>query len=292
MTYFPPSELIINPDGSIYHLHLRPEQLAPLVITVGDPDRVPMVSKYFDRIDEQVQKREFITHTGWLGQRRISVISTGIGTDNIDIVLTELDALMNIDFATRQQKKTFSPLQIIRIGTSGALQADTELDSLLLSNFGIGLDGLLLYYQASPSDAERELERAFQDQLGKRFQSPIQPYFAQADSDLVATFKDHMQQGITVTCPGFYGPQGRELRTPMKMEVPLNQMRNFQHQGMRITNFEMETAAIYGMANLLGHKALSCNALIANRTTNVFSKNSKAPIDRLIRLVLEKVGQF
>ena len=290
MSYFAPSELIINADGSIYHLNLRPEQLAPIIITVGDPDRVEAVSKYFDRIDEKVQKREFVTHTGYLGNQRITVISTGIGTDNIDIVMTELDALVNIDFNTRTRKNTLTSLQIIRIGTSGALQPDLPLDSFLASSFGMGLDGLLLYYKRTLNEAEQLLQSNFAHSMANRINLPIPPYFAQASFALLHQIGENMQQGITVTCPGFYGPQGRILRIPSALDDFLSQLRAYTFDELRFTNFEMETAGIYGMANVLGHQAISCNALIANRANGKFSKDSKKTVDLLIQSVLEKLS--
>ena len=290
MSTFPPSELIINPDGSIYHLNLHPEQIAPIVITVGDPDRVAMVSSYFDRIEEQVQKREFVTHTGYLGKQRITVISTGIGTDNIDIVLTELDALVNIDFKTRKQKDEHTSLQIIRIGTSGALQPDLPIDSFLASSYGMGLDGLLHYYERKLNKSEHLLQSNFVHAMAGQLALPIPPYFAQASTALLDTIGANMLQGITITCPGFYGPQGRILRIPAATNDFLSHLQRYQFEAHRFTNFEMETAGIYGMANLLGHQAISCNALIANRANGTFSSDSKAAVRKLIELVLQKIS--
>lgn len=300
-----PSELILNSDGSVYHLHLVPEQLADTVITVGDPDRVGDVSRYFDRIDTRVQKREFVTHTGELAGRRITVISTGIGTDNIDIVLNELDALATIDLVARKPLAQPRQLKIIRIGTSGALQPDLPVDSLLVSSHGLGLEGLLHFYpyQASASTAlllesiERHL--AFRQNQNRQhdpsqaYQSlPIAPYLCPADTDLLRAFADPvLAQGITLTAAGFYAPQGRELRLPSRFgQGTIQELCNWQGPaGERITNLEMETAGIYGLASLLGHKAISLNALLANRANGSFSQQATQSIDRLIRFALEKI---
>ncbi len=289
MKIIPASELIINPDGSIYHLNLRPEQLAPTVITVGDPDRVSAVSKHFDRIDHQVQKREFVTHTGSYQGKPLSVISTGIGTDNIDIVFNELDALVNVDFATRQVKTKLQSLDIIRIGTSGCLQADIPLDSFLLSSYGLGLDGLLHFYNAPHNADETMVHHMFMEAVGKKMSFPIRPYLAQGSQALLEKFGSDMLKGITVTCPGFYAPQGRQVRAEIINENYLENLADFQYDEHRITNFEMETAGIYGLAKVLGHQAISCNALIANRATNRFSQHPAQTVDKLIELVLDRI---
>ncbi len=289
MTRIPDSELILNPDGSIYHLSLVPEQLADTIITVGDPDRVMKVSKHFDRIDFKVQKREFLTHSGELGGKRISVISTGIGTDNIDIVLNELDALVNIDFHTRSIKENLTSLKIIRIGTSGCIQADIPLDSMLVSDYAIGLDGLLHYYQYFNSADETMFQHVFLRYADQKIGFPIRPYFAQGSQDLIKSIGYDMRKGITITAPGFYAPQQRHLRAEHHVEGMLETLAGFEHNGLRITNFEMETAAIYGFANLLGHQALSCNALIANRANGTFSNQAKQSIEKLIEIVLGRI---
>ncbi len=301
-----PSELILNPDGSVYHLHLLPEQLADTVITVGDPDRVGDVSRYFDRIDTRVQKREFVTHTGELAGHRITVISTGIGTDNIDIVLNELDALAAIDLQARKPLAQPRQLNIIRIGTSGALQPDLPVDSFLISSYGLGLEGLLhfYYYQAPPHSTllldsiERHL--AFQQNQGRQndpsqaYQGlPIAAYLCPADNDLLQLFADpSLAQGITLTAAGFYAPQGRTLRLSSRFNQHIIQsLTSWQGPlGERITNLEMETAGIYGLASLLGHKAVSLNALLANRREGSFSQHAAQSVDRLIRFALEKIG--
>ena len=285
----PPSELILNPDGSIYHLNLRPEHIAPTIILVGDPDRVLKVSKHFDKIEYQIQKREFITHTGWLGKKRITVLSTGIGTDNIDIVMNELDALVNIDLTTRQVKDQLTSLDFIRIGTSGILSKEISVDELLISTFGIGLDALLPYYFTEPDEEEKALASAFYN-LSKKHNLPVQPSAARASNSLLNEIGRDMLHGITLSCPGFYGPQGRSIRLPSRIPSSFfTTAGSFVFNGQRLTNFEMETSAIYGMASMLGHRAVSCNALIANRITNVFSKNPKKVVERLIEQVLGRL---
>lgn len=284
--FFPESELILNADGSIYHLHLRPEQLAETIITVGDPDRVQGVSKYFDRVTDRVQHREFVTHTGEMGGKRISVVATGIGTDNIDIVFNELDALVNIDFQNRCVKPTLTELTIVRIGTSGCLQADIPVDTILVSEYGLGLDALMDYYEFE-DDAPDILEAfiAEWDEGGLPY-----PYLIGCDKGLLASVGKGLPKGITATCPGFYAPQGRVLRGRAFMPDLVHRLSNFKYKKQRITNFEMETAGIYGMAQVLGHKALSVNALLANRITHEFSKNADAVVDKAIQMVLERIG--
>jgi uridine phosphorylase len=290
MAYIPESELILNPDGSIYHLNLRPEQVANTIITVGDQNRVAKVSKHFDRIESKSEKREFFTHTGWIGNKRLSVISTGIGPDNIDIVFTELDALFNIDFQTRLPKEQHTPLQFIRIGTSGCLQEKIPVDSFLISRFGIGLDNLLHFYEYSYSEEEKALSASLHQLIEKEQLLPVEPYVVKAGEDLVNTLSGDFHEGITLTAPGFYAPQGRELRAKSKMEEDkLKRLASFQWKELAITNFEMETSAMYGMANMLGHQAISCNALIANRYSKSFSKDPKLSIEKLIVQVLEKL---
>ncbi len=277
----PDSELVLNPDGSVYHLALRPEEIGDIIITAGDPDRVATISKHFDRITVQRQKREFVTHTGELNGHRISAISTGIGTDNIDIVLNELDALVNIDLPTRQIKENKRSLTIIRMGTSGGLQADLGVDQFVVSSHGLGLDNLLHYYDYEGSTAEERITQAFAEQLGLT-DAKVKPYVAAADNELLATFSTHFTAGITVTCSGFYGPQGRQLRLRPKFPTLLDRLPDFKYDGHRITNFEMETSGIYGLGRLLGHKCLSINTIIANRVLRQFSKDPHAAVERMI----------
>lgn len=285
------SELIINNRGAVYHLNLRPEELAQNVITVGDPDRVAEVSKYFDKIDGKYQHREFVTHTGWVANKRISVVSTGIGTDNIDIVLNELDALVNIDFETRTIKPTLSQLNIIRVGTSGSLQKNIPVDSFVASTHGLGIDNLLNFYQQQTNTEDDAILGAFasQVQIGANFAAP---YIAAASASLLKHFVTGFNHGITVTCPGFYGPQGRVLRLGLVNTELIDRLTTFSYGNHRITNFEMETSGIYGLGKLLGHHCLSLSAIVANRISQEFSKDSTATMEKLIQLTLENIGQL
>src|SRR5215212_635851 len=280
------SELIINSRGAIYHLDLLPEELANNIITVGDPDRVGEVSKYFDAVELKRQHREFVSHTGVIGKKRVTVISTGIGTDNIDIVLNELDALVNIDFETRFIKEKITSFNLIRLGTSGSLQADVPVDSFVAGTHGLGLDNLLNYYRLEQNEQEKELLQSFitHTQLHSQI---CNPYISMASASLIKNFVDGFYQGITVTCPGFYGPQGRVLRLGISNPELINRLTQFRFGQHRITNFEMETSAIYGLSRLLGHNCLSLNAVIANRVSKDFSKDGKAAVENLIVKVLE-----
>ena len=279
------SELILNSRGAVYHLDLRPEELAPTVITVGDPDRVKAVSRYFDRIEFTCQHREFITHTGFVGSKRITVLSSGIGPDNIDIVLNELDALVNIDLATRRPKEKLSNLQIIRLGTSGSLQADIPVNSFVASTHGLGIDNLLHFYRLNQNEEESLLIQSFLAQTQLQHQTG-QPYISAASASLLKLFTTNFYQGITVTCPGFYGPQGRVLRLGLNNPSLINRLTDFKFGAHRITNFEMETAAIYGLSRLMGHQCLALNVIVANRVTQTFSDNAPLHIDRLIQQFL------
>lgn len=289
MKHFPPSELIINPDGSIYHLNLQPDQIGKDIIVVGDPDRVVKVSKHFDSIEHKVQKREFITHTGTMNGKRITVISTGIGTDNIDIVMNELDALANIDFEKRIEKENLTSLNIIRIGTSGAMQEDIQMDSLLVSEYGIGLDGLLHFYDFKNNADEHMTFLTFMEQVGSISNFPIRPYIASAGKEIMQKMATDFIKGITMTSPGFYAPQGRILRADLAINNMLDHLGKFSYKNLRCTNFEMETAAIYGLSNILGHQAISFNAIIANRVTNEFSSSPKETVEKLIEIVLDRI---
>ncbi len=280
------SELIINPRGAIYHLDLRPEEVADTVITVGDPDRVKEISKYFDTLQVQRQHREFVSHTGLIGKKRITVLSSGIGPDNIDIVINELDALVNIDFETREIKKELKSINIIRIGTSGSLQEDIPVDSFVASTHGLGVDNLLNFYRHEQNDQEKELLQSFithtqiQAQIGN-------PYITSGAASLIKHFVKNFYQGITVTCPGFYGPQGRVLRLGVKNPNLINRLTDFRFGQHRITNFEMETSAIYGLGKLLGHQCLAVNAIVANRVKKEFSKDGKAAVENLIKTFVQ-----
>ncbi len=286
MQRIPESELIINGRGAIYHLDLRPEELADTVIVVGDPDRVKKVSRYFDRIEVQQQHREFITHTGYVGNKRISCMSTGIGPDNIDIAINELDALANIDFETRTIKPTFSKLNIIRFGTSGALQTDIPVDSMVAATHGLGLDNLLNYYAYEKTAEESEMANAFIEQT-KLDTNITNPYAFKGSETLVNKFGNEFHKGITVTCPGFYGPQGRVLRLGVASPGLIDRLTHFRFNNTRITNFEMETSAIYGLGRLMGHECLSVNAIVANRVLQEFSKDGNAAVENLIVKALE-----
>lgn len=281
------ADLIINQDGSIYHLNLLPEDVADTVITVGDPDRVTEVSRYFDRIELKKGKREFITHTGYLGTKRITVLSTGIGTDNIDIVINELDALVNIDFSTRKVKDNLKSLDIIRIGTSGTVQNDISMGTILVSEYGLGLDALMNYYNQEQNSQELLLLDAiklhFQDLKG------ISPYITAADSSLLEKIGKDLPRGTTLTAPGFYSPQGREVRAKSCFPNLVDLFSSFSFQNQRITNLEMETAGIYGLSKAMGHKAVSVNAILASRVKFEFSNNPAKIIDEAIQLVLSKL---
>ncbi|WP_136481029.1 nucleoside phosphorylase [Cognatitamlana onchidii] len=282
------SELILNPDGSIYHLNLKPENIASTIILVGDQDRVSKVSKHFDNIHFKTQKREFKTHTGSYRGKRISVISTGIGPDNIDIVLNELDALANIDFKTRQIKNSLTSLNFIRIGTSGALQKDIPIDSFVLSKYGLDINGMLHAYNLK-SIQNAPLENAIIDHTNWN-PNKAKPIVIENNRDLEAKLKsDITLEGFTATAGGFYGPQGRVLRLSVQDPFLIDKISSFNHNHLKVTNFEMETSAIYGLAKLLGHKAVSLNAIIANRATGYFSKNPSKTIDDLITYTLNKL---
>lgn len=280
------SELILRPNGSIYHLGLRPEQVAPLIITVGDPGRVARVSRYFDRVEHRVREREFVTHTGWLGKKRLSVVSTGIGPDNVDIVLNELDALFNVDLEKRQIKAQFTPLTLIRLGTAGGLQAEIPVDSFVASSGAFGMDGLLQFYQAE-SQQKHTMVNALRAHCGDQWQFPLSPYFAEAAPDLLLRFPAGVfHYGITATHPGFYGPQGRQLRAPVQQPDYLNLLQSFNEGERKILNLEMETAAIYGLSRLLGHRAVSLSAILANRAKGTFSKKPAQAVKRLLETAL------
>lgn len=281
------SELILNPDASIYHLNLKPHQLADTVITVGDPGRVAQVSKFFNVIELKVSKREFHTHTGIYKNKRISVVSTGIGTDNIDIVLNELDALVNVDFNTREIKKELQSLDIIRVGTSGAVQGDIPVDSFLLSRRGIGFDSLLHWYKSDGGDLA--FAKAVSQQI-PRSKEHAAPYVVHCDADLAKIFQTvDMKNGNTLTNVGFYGPQSRKIRIEPAMTSLNTQIADFNFEGHKITNLEMETAGIYAMAQLLGHRAVSLNAILANRVTGDFSIKPAETIDKLIQFTLDAI---
>ena len=286
---FPPSELIINEDGSIFHLHLRPEQLADKVILVGDPGRVQTVAAHFERMECDIQSREFHTITGRYKGKRISVVSTGIGCDNIDIVMTELDALANIDFQTRTENDEHRTLSIVRVGTCGGLQPFTPPGSFIASVKSIGFDGLLNYYDGRNDVCDLQLEEAFKKHMNW---SPLKgaPYVAQANPELIDQIaQDDMVRGITIACGGFYGPQGRQIRLRIQDPQQNEKVEAFEYGGLRICNFEMESSAVAGLSSLLGHRAMTCCMVIANRYTTEVNTEYKNSIDTLIEMVLDRI---
>lgn len=278
------SELILNDDGSIYHLHLHPEQVAPLVLTVGDPDRVEKVSRHFDQVEHRVQKREFVTHTGRIGTTRVTVISTGIGTDNVDIVLNELDALVNIDLQTRTIRDDLRSLDIVRIGTSGTVQPTIDVDSLLVSHYGLGLDSMVNFYATQPTDRERAFAETFAQAMGH---PALVPYFFEGSADLYGRFDHGFLPGVTASCAGFYAPQGRTLRARPRVADWVDRLAGFEHDGLRITNLEMETAALIGLGRVLGHRVTAVNAILANRATGQFSSHPHAVVEQAIERTLD-----
>jgi uridine phosphorylase len=284
------SELILNPDGSVYHLNLKPENVAETIILVGDQDRVEKVSAHFDTIEFKTQKREFKTNTGTYKGKRISVISTGIGPDNIDIVINELDALFNIDLITRQPKTQITSLNFIRIGTSGSLQKDIPVDAFVLSSHGLDLNGMLHFYQID-SVSNPDVENAFIKQTNW-YANKARPIIIKNSETLEKRLEsDAVFKGMTATAGGFYGPQGRVLRLPVQDPTLNHNMDTFNFNGLRITNLEMETSAIYGLSKLLGHHAVSLNAIIANRANGTFSKNPGEAVKNLIIYTLNKIAQ-
>ncbi|MGB3774696.1 MAG: nucleoside phosphorylase [Leeuwenhoekiella sp.] len=285
---FPPSELILNADGSIYHLNLLPQDLAPIVITVGDPDRVDKISKYFDTITVKKQKREFKTHTGTYKGTHLTVISSGIGTDNIDIVLNELDALVNIDLSSRKIKETLTSLKIIRLGTSGAIQPEIEIDSILISKTAIGFDGLLHFYD-SKSVQDFKAQKAFIEHTSWDTDKS-KPYVVESDKSMFSHFKNMCNHiGFTATNIGFYAPQGRLLRGQLQDQKLNSKIASFTFKNTQITNLEMETSGIYGLSSLLGHQAISLNAILANRSLGTFSKNADKTVDLMIKSALDLI---
>ena len=281
----PESELILNPDGSVYHLSLRPQDISDTIVTVGDPGRVHLVSGHFDSVDFEMNKREFITHTGTYKGKRLTVISTGMGTDNIEILMNELDALVNINLKTRVPKKQQTSLNIIRVGTSGSLQQDLPLGGMLASEYGIGLDTLMCFYDLPQSETEAAVGAGIQ----KALDLPFTPYVVRGSDALLQRLAGDMRKGNTVTCPGFYAPQGRVLRLPNPRPKFIDELNGFHHEDFWLTNFEMETAGYYALGRLLGHEVLSLNALIANRITHEFAKNPHHVVDQLIVTLLDRL---
>jgi uridine phosphorylase len=283
------AELILTPEGRIYHINLKPEDLADTVITVGDQDRVKEVSKYFDSIEFKTQHREFVTHTGYIGKKRLTVISSGIGPDNIDIVMNELDACVNIDFNERVIKDEKKSLNIIRMGTCGSLQENIPVDSLVASSHGIGLDNVLHYYKPNYSAHESDMCTSFIKHVELE-NKVIVPYAVKGSEVLLSHFTNEYYKGITVTCPGFYAPQGRVVRAELQFPNLVNKLSTFGFEGHRITNFEMETSAIFGLGKIFGHHCLSVNTVVANRISKTFSKDGKASVENMIKKSLEIVA--
>lgn len=289
MNKIPESELILNSDNSVYHLNLLPHEMADTVINVGDPDRVAIVSKFFNKIEVKKQKREFVTHTGTYKGKRISVVSTGIGTDNIDIVYNELDALVNIDLEKRIIKDKLTSLNLIRLGTSGSLQREIPVDSFVFSRFGLGLDGLLNFYRLTNDEEEKYIIDAFRIHYPNEGILSL-PYLARCSDKLEKALSKDMHKGITASCSGFYAPQGRILRYELARPNFIQTLHSFEHKGNRITNFEMETGAMYGLAKILGHHCCSINAIVANRIENTHTHKAEETMNAMIELVLDRLA--
>jgi len=285
---FPATELVLDANGAVYHLGLQPDQLASKIILVGDQDRVAKISRFFDTIEHRIQHREFVSHTGTFQGKRLTVLSTGIGTDNIDICMAELDALVNIDLSTRTEKANKSSLEIVRIGTCGMLQADMELHSFVLSSHALGLDNIAHFYPINWSQEEQNLLTQITTQVA--FPKGIAPYLSAACPEMVEKFaSDQVRKGITVTSSGFYGPQGRSLRLPSLMPNIHLALGNFEHEGLQIVNFEMESSAIFALGKALGHQCTSICLGVANRPQEIFSTGIDQAMDELIAFVLERI---
>jgi uridine phosphorylase len=287
MNKIPESELILNGDNSVYHLNLQPDEISDTIINVGDPDRVGMVSNFFQKIEVRKQKREFITHTGYYKGKRITVLSTGIGTDNIDIVYNELDALCNIDLKKRTIKEKLNSLNLIRIGTSGSLQENIPVDGFVFSQFGLGLDGLLNFYHLANTSEEEAIISSFRNHyLGHGILA--RPYIVRSSEKLENAFGEGLHKGITASCSGFYAPQGRVLRYELAFPEVIDRLTTFNHESHRVTNFEMETGAMYGLARILGHHCCSINAIVANRITKQHTHKGEEVMNQLIEMVLDR----
>jgi len=282
------SELILNPDGSLYHLLLRPEHLAGKIILVGDPQRVPLVSSFFDKVEFMFENREIVTHTGYLNNVRLTVMSTGMGTDNIDIVMNELDALVNVDLITRTIKEKHTSLDIVRLGTSGALQADIPIDSFALATHGLGIDGLLHFYDHG-NIRDEKMAGAFEKQVRWPKALPA-PYAVKGSESLEAMLGEGFIKGITITAPGFYGPQGREIRLKAAYPELNEKISDFRYNDQRIINFEMETSALYAFGKMLGHNTLTVCSILANRVKETYSQNPKEATLKLTKLLLGKLS--
>ncbi len=285
---FKESELIITSEKKIYHLNLGPDDIADNIIIVGDPGRVQTISKHFDKIELKIQNRELVTHTGYLNKKRITALSTGMGPDNIDIVLNELDSIANIDLEKRVAKSKHRALNIVRIGTSGAMQKDIPVDSFIASSYGLGIDGVLNFYKKTPEIIEKTLYKEFIRQTNwPRYLA--RPYIVKSSKELMDKVAFDMPQGITATAPGFFGPQGRELRAQLAFPELNDRLTGFDYKGLKVTNFEMETSALYGLGKILGHETLTVCVIIANRIAKKFSKNYKPVMEKLILTVLGRL---
>jgi uridine phosphorylase len=281
------TDLVLNADGSVYHLALLPKHISETVLTVGDPSRLNVISQFFDSIEFEMNRREFITQVGTYRGKRVTVISTGIGTDNIEIFFTEIDALVNVDLKTREPKARKRKLKIIRIGTSGALQEDIPVGSFLLSDYAVGFDNLMTFYDLR----QDELERGIAEDIRKKIKLPFLPYVVKGSEALRKLIGADMVVGNTITAPGFFAPQGRTVRVPIKYPKLLDDLNAYHHRASDfwLANFEMETAGYYAMARMLGHEVLSANAIIANRVKNKFSKDPNAIVEGLIKVVLDRI---
>ncbi len=286
MAKFAESELVLNKDGSVYHLNLKPRHIADYVLIVGDPSRVHRISKHFDKIEYEMNKREFITHVGTYKGTRITAMSTGMGTDNIEIFFTELDALVNIDLKKKEIKPRKRSLKVIRIGTSGGIQEDVPVGSHVASEYGLGLDNLMAFYNFPQDEFADKICSRVQKEVGLEFK----PYLAKGSSELLAQIGEGMIVGNTITSPGFYAPQGRKIRLDLRYPKLLQHLARFHYRNFWLTNFEMETSALYAMAQMLGHQMISVNAIIANRASGAFSKNPYRTVDALIKKVLDRIA--
>ncbi|EMR01454.1 nucleoside phosphorylase [Cesiribacter andamanensis] len=286
MNRIPSSELVLNPDNSLYHLNLHPENIADTILTVGDPERVPRISKYFDRIELKVSKREYVTHTGYYGGKRLTVMSTGMGTDNIEVLMMELDALVNVDLVNRVAKPEQRSLNIIRVGTSGSLQPDIKVGDFLVSDYAVGLDALMFFYNLPNSPEEQQVAALLQEAA----ELPFTPYVVRGSQRLLEQVGHDMVRGNTLTSPGFYAPQGRRVRASLRLPRLIENLNQFRFLGdRRLTNFEMETAGYYAMGRILGHEVLSVNCILANRIENIFASNPDELVEKMIPIVLDRV---
>jgi uridine phosphorylase len=286
MNRIPSSELVLNPDNSVYHLNLHPENIADTILTVGDPERVPRISKYFDSIELKVSKREYVTHTGYYGGKRLTVMSTGMGTDNIEVLMMELDALVNVDLINRVVKPEHKSLNIIRVGTSGSLQSDIQVGDFLVSDYAVGLDALMFFYNLPNSPEELQVAES----LSAAAKLPFTPYVVRGSQRLLEQVGFDMIRGNTLTSPGFYAPQGRRVRASLRLPNLIENLNQFRFLGeRRLTNFEMETAGYYAMGRILGHEVLSANCILANRIANIFAPNPDELVEGLIQKVLDRV---